>query len=288
MIVPNSLALGDKVQQERRSVPAHILHPNYAKTGEPPAWSASIDIKTPEEIEKMREAGRLARKMLDIGGQLVKVGITTDEIDRILHEEIVQHNAYPSTLNYMGFPKSVCTSVNNVIAHGIPDSRPLQDGDIINIDITVFLNGVHGDNSATFYVGNVDQKGRELVEATKRSLDLAVDICKPGTPFQEIGRVICDYAESKGFSVSTELSGHGIGREFHSLPLILHHRNHEEGVMQPGMTFTIEPILCQGTAVGMTWPDRWTIVTADAGRSAQFEHTLLITQDGVEILTRND
>ncbi|KAK9701235.1 hypothetical protein K7432_011809 [Basidiobolus ranarum] len=226
MIVPSSLALGEKIPQDRRKVPSHITRPKYAKNGEPPVWSHTIDIKTPEEIEKMREAGKLARKMLDIGGKLVKVGITTDEIDRILHQEIIKHNAYPSSLNYMGFPKSICTSVNNVIAHGIPNSRPLQDGDIINIDITVFLNGFHGDNSATFLVGNVDDQGRELVQATKESLDLAVNICKPGVPFKEIGRVICDHAESKGFSVSTELSGHGIGREFHSLPLILHHRTY--------------------------------------------------------------
>ncbi|KAG0076070.1 Methionine aminopeptidase 1D, chloroplastic/mitochondrial [Podila epicladia] len=185
----------------------------------------------------------------------------------------------------MGFPKSVCTSVSNVIAHGIPDSRPLEDGDIINIDITVYLDGYHGDTSATFLVGNVDKAGKELVERTQESLDEAIAICKPGMPLNQIGKTIQKIADRYGYSVSEQFSGHGIGKEFHCLPLIYHHDNDEEGLMEKGMIFTIEPMFCQGTAIGVQWPDKWTVTTADGGRSAQFEHTILITDDGAERLT---
>ncbi|KAI9279633.1 peptidase M24, structural domain-containing protein [Sporodiniella umbellata] len=269
-----------------RFVPDHIPRPLYAEEGVSSVWEDTIPFNTETDIKHMRNAGRLAKQVLDLGSTFCKPGNTTNAIDKALHEFIIQNNAYPSPLNYSGFPKSVCTSINNVIAHGIPDDRQLQDGDIINVDVTVYLNGYHGDTSATFLVGdNVDEKGKALVQCTKESMDMAIRACGPNVPYKEIGRIISQHADKHGYSVSDELSGHGIGKEFHCHPLIFHHANEEEGVMTPGTIFTIEPMLCQGTASGIMWPDQWTISTIDGGRSAQFEHTILITEDGVEILT---
>ncbi|KAF9112766.1 Oxysterol-binding protein- protein 3 [Mortierella sp. AM989] len=284
-LAPASLKLGVTPPDVDSLIPTHISRPSYALRGEPSEWASNIPINSPESIEKCRRAGQLAKKILELGGSLVKQGVNTSEIDRILHEAIIANNAYPSPLNYMGFPKSVCTSVSNVIAHGIPDNRDLEDGDIINIDITVYLDGYHGDTSATFLVGNVDRPGRELVERTRESLDAAIAICGPGVPFNKIGKTIQSIADRHGYSVSEQFSGHGIGKEFHCLPLIYHHDNDEEGDMEKGMIFTIEPMFCQGTAVGVQWPDKWTVSTADGGRSAQFEHTILITENGAERLT---
>ncbi|KAF9437805.1 Methionine aminopeptidase 1D, chloroplastic/mitochondrial [Entomortierella beljakovae] len=284
-LAPISLKLGVTPPDVNSLIPEHIQKPNYALQGEPSEWSGSVPVNGPEAIEACRKAGQLAKKILELGGTLVKPGISTLEIDRILHEAIIANNAYPSPLNYMGFPKSVCTSISNVIAHGIPDNRCLEDGDIINIDITVYLNGYHGDTSATFLVGDVDQAGKDLVERTKESLDAAINICKPGVPLNQIGKTIQRIADRYGYSVSEQFSGHGIGKEFHCLPLIYHHDNDEEGNMEKGMIFTIEPMFCQGTAVGVQWPDRWTVSTADGGRSAQFEHTIVITETGAERLT---
>ncbi|KAI9264205.1 methionine aminopeptidase, merops subfamily M24 [Phascolomyces articulosus] len=272
----------------RRSIPDYLARPYYAGDGTCSKWESMVPIVTLDEIPYLREAGQLAREILEIGGKMCMPGTSTDQIDAVLHEKIIEKGGYPSPLNYSGFPKSVCTSINNVIAHGIPDDRELQDGDIINIDVTVYLNGYHGDTSATFLVGNVDSRGKELVKYTEECLENAIAICGPDVPFSEIGDVICDHADIGGYSVSEELSGHGIGREFHCLPLIYHHRkwNNEEGVMAPGMAFTIEPVLCQGSPMGVIWPDNWTISTVDGGRSAQFEHMVLITEDGVEVLTK--
>ncbi|KAJ2909223.1 hypothetical protein GGI21_002097 [Coemansia aciculifera] len=267
------------------SVPAHIARPAYAKTGTPPTWETSVPILEGEEIECMRAASEVARDALALGGSMVRAGVTTEAIDDEMHRFIISRDAYPSCLNYMGFPRSICTSVNNVIAHGIPDRRPLEDGDIINIDVTAFKRGFHGDTSATFAVGQVDVPGMALVDATRESLDLAIRACGPGVLLATIGEVISVHAESLGFSVSQELTGHGLGRCFHQNPLIYHHYNEEPGEMLPGMAFTIEPILCQGVAIGIQWPDGWTITTTDGGRSAQFEHTVLITDQGVEVLT---
>ncbi|KAF9980890.1 hypothetical protein BGZ75_007864 [Mortierella antarctica] len=282
-LAPTSLRLGVVPPDVDSLIPSHIQRPSYALRGEPSEWSAGIPVNDSLAIEKCRKAGQLAKKILELGGTLVKPGVNTDEIDRILREAIIANSAYPSPLNYMGFPKSVCTSISNVIAHGIPDNRALEDGDIINIDITVFLDGYHGDTSATFLVGNVDQAGRELVERTKESLDAAIAICGPGVPLNRIGKTIQAIADRYGYSVSEQFSGHGIGKEFHCLPLIYHHDNDEEGVMEKGMIFTIEPMFCQGTAVGVQWPDKWTVTTADGGRSAQFEHTVnltMVTENG--------
>ncbi|KAG0290531.1 Methionine aminopeptidase 1D, chloroplastic/mitochondrial [Linnemannia gamsii] len=284
-LAPMSLRLGVVPPNVNGLVPDHIQKPGYALRGEPSEWAAGIPINGPEDIEKCRRAGQLAKKILELGGTLVKPGVSTNEIDRILHEAIIANNAYPSPLNYMGFPKSVCTSVSNVIAHGIPDNRCLEDGDIINIDITVYLDGFHGDTSATYLVGVVDKSGKELVDRTKEALDEAIAICRPGVPFNQIGKTIQAIADRHGYTVSEQFSGHGIGKEFHCLPLIYHHDNDEDGTMEKGMVFTIEPMFCQGTAVGVQWPDKWTVATADGGRSAQFEHTIVITDDGAERLT---
>ncbi|CAO3658008.1 unnamed protein product [Rhizopus stolonifer] len=285
-IGPISLASIDVRQLPHRFVPDSILRPPYAEEGTSSTWSSDIPFNTETDIAHMRNAGQLAKQVLDLGSTLCKPGITTNTIDQALHELIVQNDAYPSPLNYSGFPKSVCTSINNVIAHGIPDNRELKDGDIINVDVTVYLKGYHGDTSATFLVGNnVDDKGKALVECTKECMDMAIKLCGPNVPYKEIGRVISEHAQKHGYSVSDELSGHGIGKEFHCHPLIYHHENDEEGVMTPGTIFTIEPMLCQGSAAGIMWPDQWTISTIDGGRSAQFEHTILVTDNGVEILT---
>ncbi|KAF0298797.1 Methionine aminopeptidase 1D, mitochondrial [Amphibalanus amphitrite] len=202
-----------------------------------------------------------------IGSARLQPGVTTEEIDRLVHRLTVQHGAYPSPLNYRGFPKSVCTSVNNVACHGIPDDRPLEDGDIINIDVTVFLDGHNGDCSETYPVGQVDQQGLRLIDAARRCRDDAIAICRPGVPFSEIG--------------------HGIGRYFHGPPEIYHCWNSYPGTMQPGMTFTIEPVISQGSREIVLLEDGWTAISGDGSRSAQFEHTVLITEDGVEILTEH-
>ncbi|KAJ2624193.1 hypothetical protein GGI26_001769 [Coemansia sp. RSA 1358] len=286
-MVPGTL-LASKPRPKEPSlecVPADIRRPPYAKTGIPPSWVTQVPILTPEEIDCMREASAIARDALTLGGSMVKPGVCTEEIDRVIHAFIIAHGAYPSCLNYMGFPKSVCTSVNNVIAHGIPDSQELVDGDFINIDVTVYKNGFHGDTSATFAAGSVDVAGRKLMDATKEALDLAIQVCGPGVPFRMIGETIEASIAPLGYTISEELTGHGLGRDFHQNPLIYHHYNEEPEEMAPGMAFTIEPIVCQGVAKGILWPDGWTISTKDGGRSAQYEHTLVVTSNGVEVLT---
>jgi methionyl aminopeptidase len=222
-IVPASLASVDVRKMPHRDIPSHIQRPPYALDGTSSQWGPEIPILTKQDVQGMRKAGQVAKQILDLGGTLCRPGITTNHIDKVIHEAILAKNAYPSPLNYMGFPKSVCTSINNIIAHGIPDDRPLQEGDIINVDVTVYVDGYHGDTSATFLVGQVDEKGKALVECTKETLNKAISICGPGVPYKEIARTICELAMKNGFSVSEELSGHGIGKEFHSLPLIYHH-----------------------------------------------------------------
>jgi methionyl aminopeptidase len=233
----------------------------------------------------MRAAGKLAAEVLNYAGTLVRPGVTTDEIDVAVHAMIVAAGAYPSPLNYGGFPKSVCTSLNECICHGIPDSTVLQDGDIINIDVTVFLDGHHGDTSRTFLVGAVDAGAAALVEATTAALAAAIAVCKPGVPFKQIGATIHALADQGGYGVVPAFVGHGVGRMFHSGPTIVHCRNNEPGVMAVGQTFTIEPMLTLGSPKERFWPDEWTAVTADGSWSAQCEHTLLIVPGGVEVLT---
>jgi methionyl aminopeptidase len=244
------------------------------------------DVQSQEIIEKMRIAGRIAALALAEVGRNVVPGITTDELDRIGHEFLLDHNAYPSTLGYRDFPKSLCASLNEVICHGIPDSTVVQDGDICNIDITAFIHGVHGDTNATFLAGDVDEQSRLLVERTQESLKRAIDAVRPGRPINVIGRVIESYAKRFNYGVVRDFTGHGISTTFHSGLIIPHYDTpHFDTVMEEGMTFTIEPMLTLGTHTWDMWDDDWTVVTKDRLRSAQFEHTLVVTATGAEILT---
>jgi methionyl aminopeptidase len=273
------------VVSPRRPVPATIARPEYVDKPSPAPFTGS-EVKDAETIEKMRIAGRLAAQARELVGSHVAPGITTDELDRIGHEFLCDHGAYPSTLGYKGFPKSLCSSVNEVICHGIPDSRVVADGDIVNIDITAFINGVHGDTNATFLAGDVDEESRLLVERTKEALDRAIKAVKPGRRVNVIGRVIEAYAARFGYGVVRDFTGHGIGTSFHSGLVIPHFDSdyHAEEI-QVGMTFTIEPMLNLGTPEWTMWDDEWTVVTRDLKRSAQFEHTLLVTPNGAEVLT---
>jgi methionyl aminopeptidase len=270
----------------RRPVPDHIPRPEYVDKPAPTPFEGP-EVKDPETIERMRVAGRIAAQALQLVGKNVAPGITTDELDRIGHEFLLDNDAYPSTLGYRGFPKSLCSSVNEVICHGIPDSRVVEDGDIVNIDITAFIGGVHGDTNATFLAGDVDEESRLLVERTEESLRRAIKAVKPGRQMNVIGRVIESYAKRFGYGVVRDFTGHGIGTAFHSGLIVPHYDSapYFDTVIEPGMTFTIEPMLCLGTHEWDMWPDSWTVVTKDKRRSAQFEHTLLVTADGAEILT---
>ena len=264
--------------------------PDYAIDGVPKRRGGSdIEIKSPEDIVKMRAAGRVARQVLDIGGSVVKAGVTTDEIDSAVHSACLERGAYPSPLNYRKFPKSCCTSVNEVICHGIPDMRPLEDGDIINIDITVYLDGYHGDCSEMFVVGGrdaLDEKGRELIQTTYDCWIQSMELVKPGVNYNAIGRSIQEYVQPKGYSTVRAFCGHGIGQVFHTAPNIYHYTvNQPLDEMKPGHVFTIEPMICEGLSDPYMWSDDWTATTVDGKRSAQFEHTLIVTEDGVEALT---
>ena len=269
----------------RRPVPAHIPRPEYVDKPAPERFTGS-EVKDAETIERMRVAGRIAAQALQEVGRAVVPGVTHDELDRIGHEFLLDHDAYPSTLGYRGFPKSLCTSANEVICHGIPDSRVVQDGDIVNIDITAFIGGVHGDTNATFLAGDVDEESRLLVERTKEALDRAIRAVKPGRRVNVIGRVIEAYAKRFGYGVVRDFTGHGIGTSFHSGLIIPHYDDERfDDEIRVGMTFTIEPMLNLGTPDYDMWDDGWTVVTKDRRRSAQFEHTLLVTEDGAEVLT---
>jgi methionyl aminopeptidase len=269
----------------RRPVPAQIPRPEYVDKPAPERFTGS-EVKDDDTIERMRIAGKLAAEARDLVGSHVAPGVTTDELDRIGHEYLCDHGAYPSTLGYKGFPKSLCSSVNEVICHGIPDSYVIEDGDIVNIDITAYLNGVHGDTNATFMTPGTPQEVRELVERTREALRRAINAVKPGRRINVIGRVIESYARRFGYGVVREFTGHGIGTAFHSGLVIPHFDDpHYDDEILPGMTFTIEPMLNLGTHQWDMWEDNWTVVTKDKRPSAQFEHTLLVTDEGAEILT---
>ncbi|KAF8806238.1 methionyl aminopeptidase [Phlegmacium glaucopus] len=270
-----------------RVVPDHIVKPPYARSSSAPPTENSGKIKLGGEVElKLREAALLAKKVREFASNQVKVGVTTNVIDAAIHDFIISHSAYPSPLLYSGFPRSCCTSVNNIIAHGIPDDRPLEDGDIINVDVTVFLNGYHGDTSQTFLVGDVDEAGRELVQITNQALEQAIGACGPGKHFRDIGKTIHNLLRDTNYSVSSQFTGHGIGTVFHSKPWILHHLNDEPGTMEPGHCFTIEPAIIEGpNPKGWIFPDGWTASTENCARSAQAEHMVLITEAGAEVLT---
>jgi methionyl aminopeptidase len=268
----------------QRQVPSSITAPEYVgrkrpRLGEP-------DVKDAETIERMRVAGRIAAQALEEVGRHVTPGVTTDELDRVGHEFIVSHGAYPSTLGYRGYPKSLCTSLNEVICHGIPDDTVIADGDIVNVDITAYIGGVHGDTNATFLAGNVDEESRLLVERTHEAMMRGIRAVAPGRPLNAVGRVIESYARRFGYGVVRDFTGHGIGTTFHSGLVVPHFDDPDVTViMEEGMTFTIEPMLTLGTISYDIWDDGWTAVTRDRRRTAQFEHTLAVTADGYDILT---
>jgi methionyl aminopeptidase len=267
-----------------RSVPASITRPEYVGKRYP--RTGEREVKDAATIERMRVACRIAAQALAEVGRHVVPGVTTDELDRVGHEFLIAAGAYPSTLGYRGYPKSLCTSLNEVICHGIPDDTVVADGDIVNIDITAFIGGVHGDTNATFLAGDVDEESRLLVERTHEALNRAIRAVVPGRPFNVIGRVIESYARRFGYGVVRDFTGHGIGTTFHSGLVVPHFDDPEaDAPIEPGMTFTIEPMLTLGTISYEMWPDGWTVLTADRKRTAQFEHTLLVTADGAEILT---
>ena len=273
----------------RREVPDHIQRPPYAldPKGRPGPRRPALP-QDAETISKMRTAGRAAAEVLQVVGAAVRPGITTDELDAVAHDECIKRGGYPSTLGYNGYPKSLCTSVNEVICHGIPDSTVLRDGDIINLDFTIYLDGVHGDTNATFLVGDVDEESRRLVEVTKECLDLGIAAVRPGGTVRDIGRAIQTHAESHGFGVVRAFVGHGISRGFHDDPQIYHYDNPAAArdVLEAGMTFTIEPMITIGDWHHEMWGDGWTAVTRDRSRTAQFEHTLVVTETGAEVLTQ--
>jgi methionyl aminopeptidase len=273
-------------QSPRRAVPLDIPRPPYLATDGEPRDRGSSAPKSAEMIDRMRRAGRAAAEVLAIVGAAVAPGVTTDELDAIAHEEYIRRGGYPSPLGYRGFPKSLCTSVNEVICHGIPDSTRLRDGDIVNLDVTIYLDGVHGDTNATFCAGEVDDTSSRLVRVTRECLDLGIAAVRPGVEVRSIGAAIQQHAEANGFGVIRDFVGHGIGEQFHTEPQIPHYDDgHSTQLLVPGMTFTIEPMISVGDWHMKMWDDGWTAVTADLSRSAQFEHMMVVTDDGVEVLT---
>jgi methionyl aminopeptidase len=288
MTVHTRLLTPGIISPERR-VPKSITRPEYVGRSEPDEGRGS-NFYSPDEIETVRAAGRIAANALAAVGEMIEPGITTDDIDAVAHEYMCDHGAYPSTLGYRGFPKSVCTSVNEVICHGIPDSTVIEDGDIVNVDITAYYQGMHGDTNYTFRAGEVDETSRLLVERTYESMMRGIKAVKPGREINVIGRVIEKYAKRFDYGVVRDYSGHGVGREFHSGLIVPHYDAapaHAE-VIEPGMIFTIEPMLNLGTVDWEVWDDDWTVVTKDRKRSAQFEHTLVVTETGADILTLPD
>jgi methionyl aminopeptidase len=269
----------------RRFVPAWIDQPEYVDQPAPLPYHGP-HVQTAETIEKMRLAGRLAARAMAAAGAAVAPGVRTDRLDAIVHEYLLDHGAYPSTLGYRGFPKSCCTSVNEVICHGIPDARPLEDGDLVKIDVTAYIGGVHGDNCATYFCGDVDEDARLLTERTREALNRAIKAVKPGRGVSVLGRVIEAYAKRFGYGVVKEYTGHGVHSTFHSGLVIPHYDEPRyDTVIEPGMTFTIEPMITLGSGQSYMWDDDWTVLTVDGSRCAQFEHTLVVTGSGAEVLT---
>ncbi|MFW0790268.1 type I methionyl aminopeptidase [Gordonia sp. CPCC 205333] len=271
-----------------RRVPDDIERPEYA-------WKDSVNegsepwVQTPETIEKVRVASKIAANALAEAGRAVAPGVTTDDLDGIAHQYMIDHGAYPSTLGYKAFPKSCCTSLNEVICHGIPDSTVIQDGDIVNIDVTAYIDGAHGDCNATFLAGDVSPDAADLVERTRIATERAIKAAKPGRELNVIGRVIESYANRFGYNVVRDFTGHGIGETFHNGLVVLHYDEpNVSTVIEPGMVFTIEPMINLGGLGYEIWDDGWTVVTSDRQWTAQFEHTLVITEEGPEILTLPD
>jgi methionyl aminopeptidase len=267
-------------------VPASIPRPEYVGKATPSKFTGS-NIKTPEQIEKIRHSGKIAAQAIELVGRNAKPGITTDELDKIAHNFLIENGAYPSTLGYRGYPKSICSSLNEVICHGIPDDTVLEDGDILNIDITAYIDGFHGDSNQTFLVGEVKPEVADLVERTREALARGIAVVAPGRSVNLIGRAIESYAKRFNYGVVRDFTGHGIGEAFHSGLIIPHYDSAPKysDEMQVGMVFTIEPMLTLGTYQWDMWSDGWTVVTKDKSITAQFEHTLVVTETGADILT---
>src|SRR5215213_1221082 len=266
--------------------PPHTARPHSVEHPAPEPYLGP-HVQNVETIEKMRVAGGIAAAAMHAGAAAIAPGVTTDELDRVVHEFLLDHHAYPSTLGYRGFPKSCCTSVNEVICHGIPDARPLEDGDLVKIDVTAYVDGVHGDNCGTFFSGEVDEESRLLTKRTHKALLRAINAVKPGRQVNVIGRVIESYANRFGYGVVRDYTGHGVHTTFHSGLVIPHYDEPAyDTVIKPGMTFTIEPMITLGSGDWYMWEDGWTVLTADGSRCAQFEHTLAVTESGAELLTR--
>ncbi|QNE89764.1 type I methionyl aminopeptidase [Corynebacterium incognita] len=272
-----------------RTVPKDIERPEYVWKDEVQENIGEPFVQTPETIEAMREASKIAANALQEAGRAVAPGVTTDEVDRVAHEYMCDHGAYPSTLGYRHFPKSSCVSLNEIVCHGIPDSTVIEDGDIVNIDVTAYKNGVHGDTNATFLAGNVSEEHRLLVERTKEATMRGIKAAKPGREINVIGRVIESYANRFGYNVVRDFTGHGVGPTFHNGLIVLHHDSMiYRDVLEPGMTLTIEPMINLGSLDYDVWDDDWTIQNRDGKFTAQCEHTIVITEDGNEILTLPD
>ena len=270
----------------RRAVPAHIPLPSYAISGKSGAVPSAAARSDPATVEAMRLAGSAARRVLGTVAAEIAPGVTSDHLDEVCHQACLAEGGYPSPLNYNGFPKSLCTSVNEIICHGIPDDRRLRDGDIVNCDVTIFVGGVHGDHSETFLVGEVDEASRRLVEVTRESMYHGIAEVRPGAAVRDIGRAIEARAEAEGYGVVREFVGHGIGQVFHRLPNIPHYFDPSARTeLAEGMTFTVEPMITMGAPRSQMWSDGWTAATADLSRTAQFEHTLAVTSHGAELLT---
>jgi methionyl aminopeptidase len=282
--VSGSLTPG--VVSKALSVPSNIVKPEYVGKKAPAEWTGG-HVKTAEQIEKIRTAGKLAAQAIELAGSSIQVGMSTNQLDVIVHDFLISNGAYPSTLGYRGFPKSCCTSVNEIICHGIPDDTDIKDGDIVNIDVTAFLDGFHGDSNQTFKVGHVSEEVSLLVDRTKESLNRAIASVMPGRPINVIGRTIESYAKRFGYGVVRDFTGHGIGEAFHSGLVIPHYDAAPlySNTMEVGMVFTIEPMLTLGTHEWDMWPDGWTVATKDKSITAQFEHTLVVTESGAQILT---
>lgn len=267
-----------------RQVPPHIARPEYVGKAEPTL--SGVDVYDEEAIDRIRAAGRIAAAAIDAVGEAIRPGVTTDELDRIGHDFIVAHDAYPSTLGYRGFPKSLCSSINEVVCHGIPDDTVLQDGDIVNIDITAFKHGMHGDTNRTFLVGDVAPDAAALVERTEEALHRGIRAAAVGRQVNVIGRAIESFAKRFGYGVVRDFTGHGVGEAFHSGLIIPHYDTATfADVIEPGMVFTIEPMLTLGSAEWDLWDDDWTVTTRDKSMTAQFEHTIVVRETGTEILT---
>lgn len=274
------------VVSPRREVPPEIVRPDYAESGRPTPVRRYAPMSA-DGIAAMRRAGRAAAEVLAACADRIRPGVTTDELDGVAHAAYIARGGYPSTLNFHGYPKSLCASVNEVVCHGIPDDRKLVDGDLVNLDVTIFLDGVHGDTNATYAVGKLDRESARLIRVTRECLQLGIAAVRPGRPFGDIGRAIEPHAHEHGYSVVRRYGGHGIGAGFHEPLHVPHHADADATrIMEPGMCFTIEPMLCIGDYEIEEWDDDWTVVTADGRRSAQFEHTLVVTAEGCDVLTQ--